>query len=569
MAVLLATASAGALGEPFRLVGDSEAVWLIVPTDDGHSLAVKPIDQPWVTRWGVRTGRVAAAAAVRDRVVIFFADGSLITHYPFRSEGFPGINAPKELWPSGTLAVAACPDDQAGRENVLVLVKNVRVGFPATRPATAPSRSGPESQAAATGAATRYSGGTGRDASAGSATSISSAPATSTAVTASAPTALNPLALLRYAEGNWQEVAVVPGGLVRVPFRPHVARHGETIYVLLDQKPVPVLIALAEGAWRILRLPPDAVGAKPLALVGAAQGIVLASLWPGGQVGFNLYASGRWGPRQIVHADKGPLTWADEAAPAVTRLGKGLALIWRSGQEWSFATCGLDGKVSPKQEDIFGARLAAADAARILQHFFTGVLIVLIVLMFWPGQTVRSAPFSLPPTIVPAALGKRVFAFVIDAFPFLLLAFLIFGGMVDVEVSWRKMLSGSPVPEMVYPSLAFLTSYPLYCILLEARYGATLGKMAMRLRVAGDGGRAPLLREVALRNISKIPEIMAVVAVIPILFPVVTRYHQRLGDKIAWTTVIDAEASVPPQPTDDSTGKTGPGDDSGKGPEKL
>ena len=105
--------------------------------------------------------------------------------------------------------------------------------------------------------------------------------------------------------------------------------------------------------------------------------------------------------------------------------------------------------------------------------------------------------------------------------------------------------------------MAFLGAYPVYCLLMESRYGATLGKMAMRLRVVGDGGRRPLLREIALRNISKIPELMAMLLVIPILFPVLTRYRQRLGDKIAWTTVIDAESSVPLEALGDSAERPG------------
>ena len=36
-----------------------------------------------------------------------------------------------------------------------------------------------------------------------------------------------------------------------------------------------------------------------------------------------------------------------------------------------------------------------------------------------------------------------------------------------------------------------------------------------------------------------------------------TRYRQRLGDKIAWTTVIDAESSVPLEALGDSAERPG------------
>ncbi len=88
-------------------------------------------------------------------------------------------------------------------------------------------------------------------------------------------------------------------------------------------------------------------------------------------------------------------------------------------------------------------------------------------------------------------------------------------------------------------------AFPVYCIALEKLYGATLGKLALRLRVVGQGGRKASLRELALRNISKILEL----AVFPfLLLPVFTRYRQRLGDKVAWTTVIDLERSLAAAP---------------------
>ena len=77
--------------------------------------------------------------------------------------------------------------------------------------------------------------------------------------------------------------------------------------------------------------------------------------------------------------------------------------------------------------------------------------------------------------------------------------------------------------------------------------------MVTGLRVVGDRGRRPTFREVALRNVSKIPEMITPLPLL--LFPLLTRYRQRLGDKIAWTAVIDLARSAPPEPDEDQDAK--------------
>lgn len=532
--VVVALAAGGAVAGTIRLVGDTQAVWLIAPADGGYQLAVKPLDKPWMSPWPAKTGQISTATAVGDSAVIFFAGGGHVRYFPDQLTGLTGVNAPQRLWPAATVAVAACPAGGEVFDAVLVLIQNLTSGLSLVQPATLPTTSTTQSADPA---------------------GVATAPATS------APAARGPLALLRYAGQEWRQLAVVPSRFVRPPLRAHIARDEQAVYLLLDQKPEPVLIAWDGGAWQEVDLPADLGGSRPLALLSMPEGIALASFSAQGRTGISRRVAGRWTRRQIVRRDDDDAIWLADAPPAVARLEKSLALVWQAGDEWSFATCGSDGKISPKTEKIFGNGLAAADAMRILQHFFVGVVIVFVALMFWPGQPLRAAPFSLPPTIIPARLDKRVLAFVIDALPFLILASLVLGKVDETELTWERIRSGN-VPSLVYWYLVFLGSYPLYCILMEARFAATVGKMAMRLRVVGDGGRRASAREIALRNVTKIPELMAMIAVIPILFPILTRYRQRLGDKIAWTTVIDAEASLPPEIMEDAAEKPGAADES-------
>lgn len=541
LAVAVALAAGPVLAETIRLVGDTEAVWLIVSADGGYELAAKPIDKPWVTGWGRKTGEISAAAAVRDSLVLFFAGGGHVRYFPYQLAGRPGINPPRELWPAGTMAVAACPAGGSEFDAVLALASNPKTGFLPVKP-TAPPATG---------------------------TTQSTQPTvlpTTPAATTSARAGRGPLALLRYAGQQWRQLAVVPDRFVRPPFRAHLAVREQTVYILLDQKPAPVLIALERGIWLQLDLPAEVADWRPLALLGMPDGIALASFTAGARVGITRSTSGGWTRSETIRRDDQELTWPEDDPPSVARLGKSLALAWREAEQWAFATCGFDGKVSPKREKIFGNGLAPADALSILRHFFTGVLVLLIVLMFWPGQPLRAAPFSLPPTMMPARMDKRTLAFVIDALPFMVFSNVIVDGASQAEISLEKLLAGNITPTMhaylLYISMTFLASYTVYCILMERRFGATLGKMVMHLRIVADGGRRTLLREVALRNLSKIPELIAILAVIPILFPILTRYRQRLGDKIAWTAVIDAEMSLPPEILGESAKQPDEGADS-------
>ena len=83
----------------------------------------------------------------------------------------------------------------------------------------------------------------------------------------------------------------------------------------------------------------------------------------------------------------------------------------------------------------------------------------------------------------------------------------------------------------------------------------------MQLRVLAEGGKAPKLREVVLRNVTKAIELSmaspqmwyGIMGVIMVMFPILTRYNQRLGDMMARTSVVNAKTvgKVIPEPEQD------------------
>lgn len=507
---------------PFRLLGDTDAVWVILPADKGpgYKLAAKVIDgkKSWQCVGSDRSGDVAAAAAVGDSLVVFFFGGGQMRYFPHRPEGNPGDSPPQNLWPKGTKPLAACKADD-GSGAVLVLVNRpIRARPTTTRSTTAPK--GPP---------------------------LSHSPA-----------------VLRYTGQKWRQVAVVPAEFAKPPGRAILAADRKATYVLLD-RPRPALMAMEAGKWRRIALPAGLADARPMAMTVIDKALVLAT-FDSGQVSISKFASDKWSPPQPVRRGEKPATWPADAAPAVGRFGTNLAFAWKQDDKWLFAACGADGQLKTDTVDIFARAGEQELIARVQNIFFMAVFGMIVVLMFWPGQALRTAPFALPAMMAPARFSKRLTAACIDTLPFVAAASAV--GLRGIDLTsittvegFREALSTLRV---LYAFLGFLVVYPAYCFVMEQHYSATVGKMILHLRIVGDAGRPATLREVALRNISKAIEILGLPLVFPLLFPLLTRYRQRLGDKIAWTAVIDTEISLP-----SAHPSTPPLDDARDKPEKT
>jgi uncharacterized RDD family membrane protein YckC len=349
------------------------------------------------------------------------------------------------------------------------------------------------------------------------------------------------LALLRYAGQQWDELAVLPSR-ESVLVSASIASHAGVVYVLLKVEE-PELLALSEATWQAVDLPE---GVDPAAgrLVALAEGPVLAAFDPKtGAVSISLLVRGKWLNARTVRIGDDAAPWKGSPAPEIARFGNKLAFAWLEHGELFFGQCGLDGRLTREPLKVFERTAARFSGERIQEVFFWAVLGMLMALMIWPGRSLRTAPFSLPEGMLPAPIGRRAVAFVVDMLPFVVLFLSFMVG--DLEEVSKAALSGGLEGEAAGAIFFAIGGYAAYSFIMELLFGATLGKMAMRLRVVGTDGRKPTVREVALRNVSKIPELSFLVLLV---FIALTRYRQRLGDKIAWTAVIDA-TYLPPPPT--------------------
>lgn len=137
-----------------------------------------------------------------------------------------------------------------------------------------------------------------------------------------------------------------------------------------------------------------------------------------------------------------------------------------------------------------------------------------------------------------AAIGDRMLALVIDRV--LILALLAIPVAMMAE-RWSK--SGAqplaPLRTAIVASIAVVLLVLAYHIVLEALFGATLGKglLGLQVRTDSDDGR---WLAAAIRNVARIVDGILFYSV-AFLVAVFTRRRQRLGDLFAGTTVVEQQ----------------------------
>jgi uncharacterized RDD family membrane protein YckC len=526
-----AKAAAAKAGPPFYMSGDAQAVWLVAPHDDGHSLACKKLNEDkWQLVGGPKSGEISGVAAGGGGLAVFFARGGFRQYFPDIPEGVPGAKCPPDLWPAGSTLLAACARGDGPRSAPLALIRRPP-GFASSAPSIT---SLPAMARGLTSTSPSVS------------PSAASAPVPVGAAPEGAPRRFrNEVALLQCDRDTWSELAVLPeeysGGITKAC----LSAHNGGVYVLLQAWGGLTMLELTKGAdqWQILPLPAGVQTSVPLAVLGGSDRLAMVTFAPAtGKVTLSRLGGGQWQNLLLKVGDKDGV-WPKDAPPAAAGLGpKSLVLAWRQQDKWQCGAGGLDsGRLTSSDIKVFeptGGGLSPKSLSNIILWVAFGLI---VLLMFWPGQAPHTGPFALPTGLTPAGLARRLVAFLIDAIPFVLLCWVVTGAYA-IEMDESDLMevyrTGQAPDAIAYASALFLAIFPAYCTVMERQFGATLGKMVMRLRVVGDGGTPLTWRQAALRNVTKIPEIAMVIFLLPIIIVVLSPLRQRIGDRMAWTAVV-------------------------------
>ena len=152
------------------------------------------------------------------------------------------------------------------------------------------------------------------------------------------------------------------------------------------------------------------------------------------------------------------------------------------------------------------------------------------------------------------ALLARASALVIDLLVFGVVSFAVnsvygvmqitSGSPISSPSGWASYSTNTAVPWYVFMAVSLV-----YFIVPEALFGATPGKYLSGLRVVSVDGRMLSLGAVLTRNVMRMVDYLPVLYLLGGFSVLLTTNSQRLGDRLAGTTVVRREHALQPGAT--------------------
>jgi len=139
-------------------------------------------------------------------------------------------------------------------------------------------------------------------------------------------------------------------------------------------------------------------------------------------------------------------------------------------------------------------------------------------------------PGAAPPP-EPASLGRRLAAGLLDlGLGWLLVGMAVYAAVPEIE---DETLTSGQEESAYIVTLIAISVWVNYMVFAEWRYGRTIGKAALGIRVVRlDGGRLTWNGALA-RNLLRLPDLVAIFFTVP-----TSEHRQRLGDRAAKTVVL-------------------------------
>ncbi len=526
----------------FRAVGSRDSLWIMYeagsPTGPQTRLWSRQIDQGFfrARKSEPQPPGVVAAACCGQDIHLFFADG---THNRVGRRR----TSPQLVLPGRAVPLAVAGDTP---ETTLYAIAELK---PAVEPPVASTtRSTTQPRTALPTRGRRAPLPTTHPTSAPEKADRAVRLTTTTAT--SEPTC----AMFRFHRGQWTVVAKMPGawnagddqqmcadgGQIHLFCRPPHAdapvryfRWSERGWTAPESVPVPEGAALGEAM--IVNTYLILIAVKPV-----AQGrCVVTSM---------RYTGGKWQASEL----RPPTDLPIEGPPrriGIAPYHDSVAMAGTFGRKGSLQVglwSPMDGTVkeAPKTLPRWPEKTGSTSDPRLPQIIVFAILGAVIALTLWWRQDNLTRPIILPPHLQLADFWRRLLAALIDLIPAIVItaplwlpAFrqlhhdLMFEELTQSEMAERYA-------GLAWPWLYTRILYALSCGVTEYRWGTTLGKRAMRLWVAGNDLTAPNLKQVVIRNVLRVielhPDLIAL-----LVFVLLTRNRQRLGDVLAGTVVIE------------------------------
>ncbi len=182
----------------------------------------------------------------------------------------------------------------------------------------------------------------------------------------------------------------------------------------------------------------------------------------------------------------------------------------------------------------------------------TLVVAALLLLVFWRRQESIAAPIPLPAGVGIAGVAKRGSAALIDMLPAAVTAVWIWyqplrAFIAEVHAAGEVGQSdGVEVPTaVIYAWICYAVVYVVWCIVFEMVWQTTPGKRLFGCEVRHENTGRPNAVQIIIRNLAKLIELMPYLQIWPFMLVVFfTRNHQRVGDLLAHTIVVEEQQVV-------------------------
>lgn len=209
--------------------------------------------------------------------------------------------------------------------------------------------------------------------------------------------------------------------------------------------------------------------------------------------------------------------------------------------------------------DVFSreSKFPARDA---LQWLSLMALLGIIAALFVFRRASLVQTLELPAGLSIALSFQRLAGWLIDTVPFAVAAALVLD--IPVMESARE-LSGFVISvSNQLPSRDVLVwwgltafGHTVYCLVMELITRRTVGKMLMGVRLLSDSGGRPSWRQILVRNLSRVVELLPPLWILGFLV-LISRNRQRLGDIVAGTVAVRQKSETDgsqPHDTDQRT----------------
>ncbi len=566
-------ASQAADANGFLVTGSRSALWVVRRRGEQYDIVAKPISKEWTWQARSMQGRPLRVVATDRRLVTIFPQRSVLIHSLDTDAPLTGTSPADPNWPKDAQPAALCDTDGiAGQSGSVVAV--VRLADEVEK-ATGRAKTAVDDMA-------RSVDDDGEidqraiDAMAG-------AMVDRAAGERLAPAAMREtrLGVFLYTGSEWKLLTSLPCARWQRGGKVFAASTGGKLYLWLAgcelAGEAAAVVSYDGRDWRI-ELTPEQVGrVDPTAMIALKGHVALlgrealrSDSTPATQpttapapttrpttaptadddglmmLTIDIHTGARI--RQTITPADGVEMPTSATLTGVARLGDRIMLAWESPASPNapllLGSVGLDGQIARTEPlTILTEPEPSGDAAMVIEIMMGAVLVAMFIPLFILRPRGPQKPFALPKLYRPGNLLKRAIAGAIDLMPFMAVASAALGVEPASMDDLRAMTNIADHPvEYAYWLVSMLGCYVVYGVVMEYRFGATVGKLITRLRVVGNGGETPDLRACFLRNIVKIVELTTFLVALLIVLPIVTPYRQRLGDMLARTSVVEKDS---------------------------